>query len=102
VNMEIETTGNPAKPEFVMIVPTQPGSKLYDFLKGKITESQMPINKEMETGRLFYFGSDNDPGYLLKTDDALLVSNKLELAKAMAGRASKPISGAAFYTAMRS
>ncbi len=101
VNMEIETTGNPVKPEFVMIIPVQSNSKLYDFLKGKIAESQMAINKEIEPGRVFYFGTENDPGYLVKSEDALLVSNKLELAKAMAGRASKPIAEASFYTAMR-
>lgn len=102
VNMEIEATGNPVKPEFVMIIPTTPNSKLYDFLKAKIAESQMPINKETESGKLFYFGTEGDPGYLLKSDDALLVSNKVELAKSMAGRASKSIATAQFYAAMKS
>jgi hypothetical protein len=102
VNMEIEAAGNPFKPEFVMIIPTQSNPKFYDFLKSKITESQMPINKELEPGRLFYFGSENDPGYLLKSDDAVLVSNKLELVKSMVERNSKPVSGAQFYTTMRS
>lgn len=102
LNMEIGGMGNAVKPEFVMVIPTAPGSKLYDFLKGKITDGQMPISKELEAGRLYYFGSDNDPGYLLKSDDALLVSNKLELVKSMNGRASNPVAGAQFYTAMRS
>lgn len=102
LNMEIETTGTPSKPEFVMIIPALPGGKLYDFVKAKIVESQMPINQETEPGRIYYFGTEGDPGYLLKSDDALLVSNKLELIKAMANRASKPVSDAQFYTAMRS
>lgn len=101
INVDV-STGMAQKPEFVMIIPTTSGSKLYDFLKSKIIETQMPVNKELEPGKLYYFGSENDPGYLLRTDDALLVSNKLEMVKAMTSRASQPIATAQFYTAMRS
>lgn len=102
INMAIETTGNPAKPEFVMILPAQSNSKFYDFLKAKIAESQMPINTELEAGRFLQFGSEIDPGFLLRTDDALLISNKKEMAGAMRSNVSAPISEAAFYTSMRS
>lgn len=102
INMEIETTGNLSKPEFVMIFPTQSNTKFYDFLKAKITESQMPINTEVEAGRVLNFGSENDPGFLVRTDDALLVSNKKEMVMAMRSKVSSPISDAAYYTSMRS
>lgn len=101
VNFEMEATGTPGKPEFVMIIPVQNNAKFYDFLKAKITESQMQINKEMEPGRLLYFGTESDPGYLLRSDDALLVSNKLELVKAAGTSVGQPISSAPFYTTMR-
>lgn len=101
INMEIEAAGNPSKPEFVMIFPTQANAKFYDFLKSKITESQMPINTEVEAGRILNFGSENDPGYLVRTDDALLVSNKKEMVMAMRSKVSSPISDASYYTSMR-
>ncbi|MFZ5627484.1 MAG: hypothetical protein ACOY5B_00030 [Spirochaetota bacterium] len=102
INMEIEAAGNPSKPEFVMIFPVQSNAKFYEFLKAKITESQMPINTEVEAGRVLNFGSENDPGYLVRTDDALLVSNKKEMVMAMRSKVSSPISDAAYYTSMRS
>jgi hypothetical protein len=102
INMEIEAAGNPSKPEFVMIFPVQSNTKFYDFLKAKITESQMPINTEIEAGRVLNFGSENDPGYLVRTDDALLVSNKKEMVMAMRSKVSSPISDASYYTSMRS
>jgi len=102
LNVEIETMGTPTKPEFVMIIPVQANTKFYDFLKAKITEGQMPLHNELEPGKLFHFGSENDPGYLLRHEDALLVSNNLEMVKRMAGKASPAVSGAQFYTAMRS
>jgi hypothetical protein len=102
INMEIEAAGNPAKPEFVIIFPVQSNTKFYEFLKAKITESQMPINTEIEAGRVLNFGSENDPGYLVRTDDALLVSNKKEMVMAMRSKVSSPISNAAYYTSMRS
>ena len=46
INFEMEATGAPGKPEFVMVIPVQNNTKFYDFLKAKITESQMQINKE--------------------------------------------------------
>lgn len=101
LNVELVAAANPKRPEFVMIIPASAGNKLYDFLKAKITEMQMPINKELEAGKLLYFGSENDPGYVLRTDDAVLVSNQLEMVKAMASRASQPLSAAPFYTSMR-
>lgn len=102
INMEIETTGAAGKPEFVMIIPVASNTKFYDFIKAKITESQMPINTEAEPGRVLNFGSENDPGIVVRTDDAVLVSNKKEMAMAMRSKASSPISDAAFYTSMRS
>lgn len=102
VNMEIETTGNPSKPDFVMIFPIRPNTKFYDFLKARITESQMPINTEVEAGRVLNFGSETDPGFLVRTDDALLVSNKKEMVMAMRSKVSSPISDASYYTSMRS
>ncbi|GAB4441769.1 MAG: hypothetical protein OHK0011_24160 [Turneriella sp.] len=102
INMEIEAAGTPAKPEFVMIFPVQSNSKFYEFLKAKITQSQMPINTEVEAGRVLNFGSENDPGYLVRTDDALLVSNKKEMVMAMRSKVSSPISDASYYTSMRS
>ncbi|MFO1527456.1 MAG: hypothetical protein U1F16_15910 [Turneriella sp.] len=101
VNMDLATPTNTPRPEFVMVIPTTGGRRLYDFLKAKVTESQFPINKEIESGRLLHFGSENDPGYLLNTDDALLVANKLEMVKAMSSKASQPITNAQFYSAMR-
>ncbi|HNL10898.1 MAG TPA: hypothetical protein PKM44_10335, partial [Turneriella sp.] len=102
INMEIEAAGNPSKPEFVMIFPIQSNTKFYDFLKAKIAESQMPINTEVEAGRVLNFGSENDPGYLVRTDDALLVSNKKEMVMAMRSKVSSPITDASYYTSMRS
>ncbi len=102
INMEIEAAGNPTKPEFVMIFPVQSNTKFYDFLKAKITESQMPINTELEAGRVLNFGSENDPGYLVRTDNALLVSNSKDMVMAMRSKVSSPISDASYYTSMRS
>lgn len=102
VNMEIDSAGNATKPDFVMVLPAQSNSKFYDFLKAKITESQMPINSELESGRVFYFGTEGDPGYLVRTDNAVLVSNNQKMVMAMRSKASSPISSAAYYTSMRS
>lgn len=102
VNMEIDTAGNSSKPDFVIVFPVQSNSKFYDFLKAKITESQMPINNELEPGRVLYFGSEADPGYLVRTDNALLVSNNQKMVMAMRSKASSPISSATYYTSMRS
>jgi hypothetical protein len=101
INMEIEAAGTPSNPEFVMILPTQANSKFYEFLKARITESQMPINTEIEAGSILHFGSETDPGYLVRTDNALLISNKQEMALAMRSKVSSPVSNAAYYTSMR-
>lgn len=102
INMDIETNGSPSKPSFVMIVPVQNNAKFYDFLKAKITETQMPLNKELEPGRMLNFGSENDPGYLVRSDNAVLISNDLALVKAMQSKASDPVAKAKHYTTMRS
>ncbi len=101
LNVELMPAGNAKRPEFVMIIPSSAGNKFYDFLKTKVIETQMPVSKELEAGKLFHFGSENDPGYILRSDDAVLVGNQLEMIKAMANRASQPLSSAPFYTSMR-
>lgn len=101
LNMEIESTGTPSKPAFVIIVPAQNNTKFYDFIKGKITEAQMPVNKEIEPGRMLNFGSENDPGFLVRTPNAVLISNDEAMVKAMQSKASNPIAKAQHYTTMR-
>ena len=102
LNMEIESTGTTSKPSFVLIVPAQNNAKFYDFIKGKITEAQMPVNKELEPGRMLNFGAENDPGYLVRSDNAVLISNDMAMVKAMQSKASSPIAKAQHYTTMRS
>ncbi len=101
INMQIETTGTPSKPSFVMIIPVQNNAKFYDFLKAKITETQMPLNKELEPGRMLNFGSENDPGFLVRSDNAILISNDQTMVKAIQSKASDPVAKAKHYTTMR-
>jgi hypothetical protein len=101
INVELDTAGKPAKPRFVLIVPAKASGKFYAFVKDKITEGQMPLNKEIEPGRLLHFGAENDPGYLLKTDGAVLISNNLDLVKAAETKNSDAMSSAEFYLTMR-
>jgi len=101
INMKIPAE-NDAKPEFAMIIPVQQNTKFYEFLKAKITADESANLKELEAGKLLSFGTENDMGYLLRTDDAVLLGNKLDLVKAMKGRVSNAIAAARYYKGMRS
>ncbi|MBS0618898.1 MAG: hypothetical protein JSR44_11965 [Spirochaetes bacterium] len=100
VNMKIPAEAD-AKPEFTMIIPTQQNSKFYDYLKAKINEDESMKPKEIEPGKLLSFGTENDMGYLLRTDDAVLLGNKLDMVKSMKGRVSSAIASAQYYKSMR-
>ncbi|MCX7632366.1 MAG: hypothetical protein N2Z22_03425 [Turneriella sp.] len=90
------------KPHFVLLIPIQNNSKLYDFIKSKIAESGMPLNQELEAGRFLKFGTEEDPGFLLRTDSAVLVGDKQDMVTALRKRASNPLSNASHYKETRS
>ncbi|HRP69523.1 MAG TPA: hypothetical protein PLY93_08330 [Turneriella sp.] len=100
-NKETEIGEKAYKPEFVGILPTLSGSSVYNLLKEKITEVNLDNLKEIENGKILSWGTEADPGFLIQTDDAILLSNNLEFAKKTQKRASSPIAKTHFYKDMR-
>jgi len=101
LNVEFSAEPNSFKPDFVMIIPVQNNTKFYEFLKAKMVESQMQTMKEIAPGREMHFGTEADPGFMIRSENALMVSNKLEMIKPMAARASQPVQNAVFYASMK-
>ncbi|MBV6493695.1 MAG: hypothetical protein LDLANPLL_01718 [Turneriella sp.] len=102
---EIQNAPKAYKPDFVGILPTVSKSKLFNFLKEKITQKsqngEIANFQEIEPGKILFFGTEEDPGCLVNADDAVLISNNLDLAKQMRSRASSPVSKADYYKTMR-
>lgn len=101
VNIAVETIPSTKKPDFTFIIPTTGSTKFFDLLKAKIKEKSTTEVKESDSGRALSWGSEADPGYLLRTDDALLLSNSEKMARSMRSRSSNPMARANFYTSMR-
>lgn len=101
LEMQVPEAPNPLKPDFVMIIPSQQNSKLYEFLKSKVAQAQMAINKEVRPGAELHFGTEGDPGFMIRHENAVLVSNRLDMVKLMTGRPAVPLQNAAFYATMK-